>query len=185
MKKAIKLIAIVLIIFFGMAAGYLGMSKIRGQKVPAFVSDIPVAGTFLGNPEPKAELTPLQKDNQAMKEQLTNKDLQLKTYQDRVKALELAQKALQQENDRLKKQATNNQSQQQAGQMGIDDQYKDLAKYFTPMKAKDAAKIMEQKQMDDDTIIGVLQYMEKDAAAKILALLDPSRAASITKKMLQ
>lgn len=187
MKKAFKSIAIILIIFIGMTAGYLGMSRLRGQKVPAFIDNIPVVGTYLGNPDNKTELSPLEKENQGLKDQLTTKGLQIKTYQDRVKALELAMQALQTENDRLKLQAKKAQSLQlqEAGQIELGDKYKDLAKYFAPMKAKDAAKIMEQKQMDDDTIIGVLQYMDKDAAAKILALLDPSKAATISKKMLQ
>lgn len=187
MKKAIKSITIMLIILLGMAAGYLGMSKIRGQKVPAFVNTIPIVGEYLGNHEKQKELTPLEKENQDMKQQLTTEQLQIKTYQDRVKALELAMKALQTENDRLKLQAKKTQSLQQqgVGQAELNDKYKDLAKYFTPMKPKDAAKIMQQRQMDDDTIIGVLQYMEKDSAAKVLALMDPSRAATISKKMLQ
>lgn len=187
MKKVIRSIAIILIILIGMTAGYLGMSRLRGQKVPAFVDKIPVVGTYLGNPEDKTQLSPLEKENQRLNDQLTTKELQIKTYQDRVKALQLAMKALQTENDRLKLQAKKTQSlqQQEAGQLDMEDKYKDLAKYFAPMKAKDAAKIMQQKQMDDDTIIGVLQYMDKDAAAKILALLDPSKAATISKKMLQ
>lgn len=187
MKRIFKTLAVLLIVLLGMSAGYLGMSRLRGQEVPAFVDKIPVVGEYLGNPDNTVELTPLEKENQQLKDQITTNQLQIKTYQDRVKALELSMKALQTENERLKQQLKKSESlqQQEAETAELNAKYKDLAKYFAPMKAKDAAKIMEQKQMDDDTIIGVLQYMDKDAAAKILALLEPSKAASISKKMLQ
>ncbi|WP_188128191.1 MotE family protein [Propionispora hippei] len=56
-----------------------------------------------------------------------------------------------------------------------------LARFYGNMKPDEAAAIM--KQLDDSTIIAILNKMEEDQAAQVLAKFDAQRAANLTDQM--
>ncbi len=55
-----------------------------------------------------------------------------------------------------------------------------LAKMYSSMKAKKAAKLMTE--LDDDLAVRVLKLMKPEAAGQILTYLDPKKAARLTKE---
>ena len=58
-----------------------------------------------------------------------------------------------------------------------------LAKSYEAMDAAAAAKVLEQMKNDMDTVALILRNMSSDAQGKVLAAMDPSFAASVTKKL--
>lgn len=65
-----------------------------------------------------------------------------------------------------------------------DAQIVELAKTYESMDGKDAAKILENMKNDMDTVALIMNNMSSDARGKILANMDPTFAAAITKKLL-
>lgn len=183
MKKAFKWILILIIVLAGMSAGYIGMARLNNKEVPSFLKKMPLVGKLFPAAEGKGKkLSPLEKENLSLKDQIEKQKLEIKTYKDRITALEQSEQALEAENKKL---ADQNTALEVSTVSSKEDKYKELAKYYEAMKPKDAAKILEQKQIDDDTIIGILRHMDKETAGKIMSLLDPARAAVLSQKMLQ
>ena len=58
-----------------------------------------------------------------------------------------------------------------------------LAKSYEAMEPAAAAKVLEQMKNDMDTVALILRNMSSDAQGKVLAAMDPSFAASVTKKL--
>jgi flagellar protein FlbB len=58
-----------------------------------------------------------------------------------------------------------------------------VAKLYGDMKPDEAVAIMAQ--LDNDTVLAILNKMEEEQVAKILALFDPKRSANLTKEMLK
>ena len=58
-----------------------------------------------------------------------------------------------------------------------------LAKSYEAMEPAAAAKVLEQMKNDMDTVALILKNMSSDAQGKVLAAMDPSFAASVTKKL--
>lgn len=64
-----------------------------------------------------------------------------------------------------------------------DEKIVALAKSYEAMDAAAAAKVLEQMKNDMDTVALILKNMSSDAQGKVLAAMDPSFAASVTKKL--
>lgn len=58
-----------------------------------------------------------------------------------------------------------------------------VARLYGDMKPDEAVAIMTQ--LDDETVLAVFSKMEEEQVAKILALFEPKRSASLTKEMLK
>jgi flagellar protein FlbB len=58
---------------------------------------------------------------------------------------------------------------------------KDVAQYYELMEPNNAAKILND--LEDDFIVHLFKNMKKESVSRILANLDPKKAASVTKKM--
>ncbi len=65
----------------------------------------------------------------------------------------------------------------------VDEEIMALAKSYEAMEPAAAAKILEQMRNDMDTVALILSNMGTDAQGKVLAAMDASFAASITKKL--
>lgn len=65
-----------------------------------------------------------------------------------------------------------------------DQEILDLAVTYEAMKADAAAEILESMSNDLDTVALIMNNMGADARGKILAEMEPSFAASVTKKLL-
>ena len=59
---------------------------------------------------------------------------------------------------------------------------KQLASYYREMKPEAVVNIMNN--MDDNTVLLILPLLETDQSGKILALMDPQRAALLTQILL-
>lgn len=69
-------------------------------------------------------------------------------------------------------------------QLQFDKKTKEKAEIFRKMKAKDAAKILEEMTADTESVAKILLAMEAKYSGLILAEMDPVNAAKVTKKML-
>lgn len=93
------------------------------------------------------------------------------------------------ERDRLKneltqiKEALNAKNQEVDQANGQKMGYAKMAQYYNSMDKNKAAKIMAE--LDDETVIGILQNLPADTASSILGVMEPQRAAVITRKMIQ
>ncbi len=58
---------------------------------------------------------------------------------------------------------------------------KDVAQYYELMEPNNAAKILND--LEDEFIVHLFKNMKKESVSRILAILDPKKAASVTKKM--
>ena len=104
------------------------------------------------------------------------------------KDLEYQLNVLQGEKTRLLEQVTNLQTELTKLRADFLEQeiialnVEELATYYQEMKPEAAVKIMDN--LDDETIMLILPLLEKKQTAKIIALMDPLRAALITQLLL-
>ena len=73
------------------------------------------------------------------------------------------------------------QKKTQVSPARVSSDVKRLAELYTQMKPADVSSIIED--LDDDTLVKVFACMKPRNVAKILSLLDPQRAARISKKI--
>lgn len=64
-----------------------------------------------------------------------------------------------------------------------EDKFKQLAKYYAEMKPKDAVNTMNL--LPDNIVLGILTKLDSDQTAKILAAMDPKKAATLVAQMAQ
>ena len=69
-------------------------------------------------------------------------------------------------------------------QLQYDDAIQEKAEIFRKMKAKDAAAILEEMTADTESVAKILITMDSKYSSLILAEMDRTNAAKITKKML-
>jgi len=156
---------------------YLGV-----LSAPAFFKDIPVVNRLVDTSDvTTSKSSPVEQEKRQLLERI--KSLQGKMtkleQQVRVKETELqqAKSTLARVNKQVEELKNANLTSQ-----GQDEVFKELAGYYSSIKPKDSAKVFEQ--LDDETVIGILQHMDSEQVGKILAAMSPERAALITKKML-
>lgn len=65
-----------------------------------------------------------------------------------------------------------------------DSDMKNLAKTYESMKPSEAAAVLEKMKNDMDAVASILSAMGSDARAKIMDQMDPTFAASVTKKLM-
>ncbi|MGE5422098.1 MAG: MotE family protein [Ignavibacteriales bacterium] len=180
MKNALKIIGIILfLLLIGGAGVYLGLIKL-----PASYAKLPVIGSLM----PQTEV---EEKNVTISKELYDKDIsrlekQLVEAKKTNAEITKANKQLEQELKVAKQDQTAGQSANDGtagGATSSVDKYKKLAEYYGNMKKVKAAAIMAE--LDDDTVINILQKMGSDTAAGILTEMPPQRAAVLTKKMTQ
>ncbi len=177
-KIVVAVISVALLVGAWCSLMYLGV-----LAPPAFMKRIPLAQRFFESGEPAvkqlttqeqerqrllARIKLLEEEKADLKRELQAKDAELRQAKsDLTKANEQL--------EGLKKAALTAKGQ--------EDVFKELAGYYSSIKPKEAAAVFEQ--LEDETIIGILQYMDSEQVGKIIAALPPQRAAVITKKMLE
>lgn len=172
-RKLIPVFAFLVLLGLAFAGGvylnYIDLSKMAQQ--------IPVLGKYVPQPKTNFETVPLEQDSQMPLPNSQEAQLQSpnqppnpmpgesspegKKTLDKVdleKEIKLHQ---QEENKKISK----------------------MARLYASMKPEEAVPIM--KQLDDDAIIAVLNRMEEEQAAKILALFDAGRAARLSQSMMR
>lgn len=153
---------------------------------PAFVENIPVLGERLASDQVK--LSPeeqLKRDKAQMSEELVQRETEFKkleaTLAETRKLLNNAEKSNKELQTEIKS-LTEQLEQLKTRQSSQQSAYQDMARYFTEMKAKDAADLLSRQK--DQDIIGILQQMQASQAAEILQNMDREKAAAITRQML-
>jgi flagellar motility protein MotE (MotC chaperone) len=154
---------------------------------PALLQKLPVVGERLV-PENKVLLTAeekLQEKSAQLEKDLTQRDEEIEELQSQleeadkeIKRVATLNQELQSENESLKQQIEDLQT----GRANQQAAYKDMANYFTEMKAQEAADLIFRQR--DQDIIGILSEMETSKAADILEKMDRDKAAAITRQML-
>lgn len=172
MIRVIKILVaiIVLLLIASIAAMYFGLIN-----PPQVIKDIPYLGKVLiaNNQEkdPLPELTEIDE----LRMELEDAKAAVNRLEDENAELEQQLTEVEKERDSLK--SHNEEFNTKTAQL------QQLAEYYNEMKVKRAAAIMAE--LDDDTIVGILNNMGTETAAGIIAELDPQRAAVLTKKILK
>lgn len=185
-------ILVSIILFLLLAAGILYLLfYLDILKPPAFLFDIPVIGKIIttdekNSPPPKPDKeTLVQQENNNLKETVEKKNEELKELQLENQELEQQLQTLAASEDKLKDEIVNLNEQLIDLKTLKDSQtaaYKDMAKYYAEMNAKDAADIISRLEMEH--IIGILNHMSADLVADILQNMSKDKAAEVTRKML-
>jgi len=159
-----------------------GLVRLHFIEPPAFLATLPVVGThFTADSEPQ-EASPVEKRDS---EVLAEKVKEIKTLKQRLDRMQKQLKANQLDNDKMRERVAElNQEllDLKIEKTGRRTAYRDVAAYFTEMKAKDAADILSR--LPDEDIIGILNELESDLVAEILEKMDRNKATTITRKML-
>ena len=114
-----------------------------------------------------------QKENEIRK-----KEDQLKEKEDRLGKLEKEVEQKVKDLLALQKQMQVLQNEKQENQ---NTRVRSLAKIYSTMKPKEAAKLMEN--LDDKLVMGIISTMTPDEAAAILALMEVKKAAKISEAL--
>lgn len=177
------LIKIFLIISLGLAftagAG-LALVYLKVIPVPSFLNGIPGIGAMVSSQDDNGlsnggKLSPLQEENHRLRQEIQRMKRDMDNLKKRLREAEEKQGT-----ETKGKPAESGQIETGSSQ---EELFKELAGYYSSIKARDAAEIFNE--LDDDTIIGILQNMEPEDAAKIMAAMPAGRAATITRKMLR
>jgi flagellar protein FlbB len=135
------------------------------------LAHLPIVGKYFEKEanETIAEISPLEEENDNLKEtvqmlQAQLADYQMLEYKYQAEITSLENKIVQLENQ------LNAEMEKEANHAKVVDFYRE-------MKPKEIAPILEN--LDDDRVIDILIRLESSHAAKILAELDPLRAAKL------
>lgn len=185
MKNKPFILVIVLLCSLAVIIGALcAMQKAKIFDFSPTLAKIPVVKNYIKLPQNDGEnlpQSPLEKENQEIKEQLTTQQGNTKAAEEKVLALEAEKTKLLASIEQLTGEVTALKGAKESASKTTDNT-KELAQYYREMKPEAAVKIMNN--LDDNTIVAILPYLEKEQAAKILALMDSVRAASITQILL-
>lgn len=172
-KRGLIILMILLIggIAAAQVAGFINL-KPTLAKVPVvgkyFKIEQPAAPTDVPAADPESETAALQ--------------IKIKEQDDLLKGLLDEKETLQQDKQKLADQVQELQTQLQ-GEQTRRLGFKDMARYYGQMKPATAAAIIDKQ--DDQTVIGILQELPEDQAARILAALKPERAAALVNQMIK
>ncbi|MDD2212090.1 MAG: hypothetical protein PHC81_01630 [Clostridia bacterium] len=178
MKKLTILILIAIVIVCGVGAfaahqtGYLNLNPILAQ-IPGmgdFVVEYPETLKEQGN----LLVSPIETENKTLRKEKRDLEHKLTLLEgEKTKLLEQVTE-LQTELTKLKVDIT----KQETAVLQVEE----LAAYYQEMKPDAVVKIMDN--LDDELILTILPLLEKKQTGKILALMDPQRAAIITQLLL-
>ena len=175
MKKIIVLIILANIIITG--AGALAAHHTGYINLNPLLSKIPLLNSFV-TPTPEVPENPaitlLEEDNKQLKK--TNKELS-----NTITTLEGEKNQLLQEIAEIQAKLEEIAAAQTTHEVATHN-VEEFAAYYHEMKPEAAAKIMDS--LADETMMTVLTLLEKEQAGKIIALMDPQRAAFITQLLL-
>lgn len=178
MKKLTILILIAIVIVFG--AGVFAACQTGYLKLDPLFAQIPGLGSLVAENQEALKqqenslVSPIEKENKKLRKE--NKDLEYKLT------------TLEGEKTKLLEQVTELQTELTKLRADITEQKtavlnaEELAAYYQEMKPEAVVKIMDN--LDDEVLLTILPLLEKKQTAKIIALMDPQRAAIITQLLL-
>lgn len=181
----IIIMGVILLVLAGGALVVLARYQI--VNVP-YVSDLPFIAQEKTSTSSTPQLTELQKaaqENDKLKKTIQDQTVEIEALNQDLNKLKLDNQAAikkQTENEKTILDLQNQIIALKGGKSSEKAAYKQMATYFTEMKAADAANIIVN--LDDKDIIGILSEMDADVAAGILGKFPNAKATAITKKML-
>ncbi len=193
--KKIKILMILLTILLLSGGGYYLLLYLNLLTPPPFLKNTPFIGNIVSRSMEKVSLIQYESvlqqkekalaDNQKLRQDLENKAGEVQKVGSSLADLKKKLKLNEREDDNLKEEIAQLNSEilelksQQESRVAA---YKDMATYFSEMKAKTAADILSR--LEDEDIIGIFGQMESDTVAELMENMDAARAARISKKML-
>lgn len=177
MTRALRITVITLLGLIIAVGVWLSFIYLKMLPAPGFFNHIPPLASLTADDQ-EEEISAIQ----AMKIENTQLNREVQKLEKELKQAEARQRQAEGKLAKLQKEAEAIE-QTTAAEAARGDIYKELGQYYSSIKAQNAAAVFDE--LDDETIIGILQNMESEDAAKILAAMTPQRAAIITKKMLQ
>ncbi len=176
MARALRITVITLLGLIIAVGVWLSFIYLKMLPAPGFFNHIPPLASLTADDQGEDPAI------QAMKIENTQLNREVQKLEKELKQAEARQRQAEGKLAKLQKEAEAIE-QTTAAEAARGDIYKELGQYYSSIKAQNAAAVFDE--LDDETIIGILQNMESEDAAKILAAMTPQRAAIITKKMLQ
>lgn len=176
MTRALRITVITLLGLIIAVGVWLSFIYLKMLPAPGFFNHIPPLASLTADDQGEDPAI------QAMKIENTQLNREVQKLEKELKQAEARQRQAEGKLAKLQKEAEAIE-QTTAAEAAQGDIYKELGQYYSSIKAQNAAAVFDE--LDDETIIGILQNMESEDAAKILAAMTPQRAAIITKKMLQ
>ncbi|MCD6420072.1 MAG: hypothetical protein J7L41_05110 [Synergistetes bacterium] len=184
------------LIFLGVVVGgalglhFSGVINLKKMIYPRLV-EMPVVGKYFSKylrVEPGWFLTPQerrklelkklaaalkkrQKELNELEQKLNQREKELEKKEKEVSLREKKLKDLKFKAEELMSQAVD-----------LDKNYRILAKLYSEMQPGEAADVFTN--LSDDIVVNILKRMDGEKAAKIISLMDPRRAADITRRMM-
>lgn len=183
MKRLTRLLIVLLICGALLSGAWCSLAYLRVVPVPGFLRGVPVFSKIFREPSrPETGLTPAELENRRLQREISDLKRKKADLEKRVTRAESGQR---QAGDRLAEleQQLKDIKKANASTASREKTFKKLAQYYASVKAKNAAEVFNR--LDDETVIGILQNMDPDDAANIMAAMPPERTAVITRKMLQ
>ncbi|MEN6348085.1 MAG: hypothetical protein ABFD08_01610 [Syntrophomonas sp.] len=193
--RRIKILTIIIFTLLLISGGAYLLMYLNFFQTPALLVHIPVLGTKISQSTDKVSVVKYQKiveqneqiskENEKLKKTIEIKKSEMEDTQSSLSDVKKKLKLTEQSDDNLKEEVArlNKEIIDLKTQQGSKSAaFKDMAQYFSQMKAKDAADIMSR--LSDEDIIGILSEMESEVVAELLQNMDRDKAAGISKKML-
>jgi flagellar motility protein MotE (MotC chaperone) len=193
-KTGSRLISAALCVLITVLVAKLGFTIIGAfHTVPVITTSVPEA--IAKDEKPKVEVdktapaetnksgnaTTIAESLSALRQKendIRKKEDQLKEKEDRLTKLEKEVEQKVKDLLALQKQIQALQNEKQESQ---NSRVRSLAKIYSTMKPKEAAKLMEN--LDDKLVMGIIAIMTPDQAASVLALMEVKKAAKISEAL--
>lgn len=175
-KKIIIIIVIVLVVIF---VPMFWAARATGFNVQALLSKMPVTSLFIEAP---TEETPLRVPVSPL--EIENKELQGKIVeqQEQLSAFEIENNLLKAENEKIQKELSDLAADlKEEADVKVNMEY--TAELYRDMKPDAIVRIMDN--MDDEKVLLILTELDTSQSSKILAQMDPQRAALLTKLLIE
>ncbi len=183
---------IFLAVIVGGALGlhFSGVINLKRLIYPRLV-EMPVLGKYLGKyltVEPGWFLTPQERRELELKKlaaALKKRQKELNELEQRLKHEEAVLKKKEKEvslREKKLKDLEFKAKELMSQAVDLDRNYRILAKLYSEMQPAQAADVFTN--LSDDIVVNILKRMDGEKAAKIISLMDPRRAADITRRMM-
>lgn len=176
-KKSVILGASVFLVIILTIAVFFNFLSLDFISIKALPGKIPFLNAKLAESEGKENLDMLKETLDEEKDKIQAEWI---TIEEQKKDLEDKESILdkkEQELADLEHQLTGLKTQLETSLKDI----KDVAQYYELMEPNNAAKILND--LEDEFIVHLFKNMKKESVSRILASIDPKKAASVTKKM--
>lgn len=172
-----KIIIASLLLISLIVAGIFAANAAGVIDIKAAAANIPVINRVIGvssDKENNIPVSPIEEENKTLRGKVSELEKKITELEaEKVRALEQVAQS-QQELTELRAYKTEKEN------MVVNA--KEIAAYYSQMKPEAVAKIMNT--LDDETVITILPLLNKDQSGKILSLIEPQRAALLTRLML-